>query len=163
MAIPSNLKQLFIAGRTIVVFYGGMRTAKDARVRSPAWFTALNYDDGNARRGPRRVSDGQTSFRAIIASSAFLVLFAVTLMLGGRAAIDPLLRSAMAARETKDLGDVVLPMSDGKFCRHMSFDNATAEIVEGKVGLCPDSLTRGQFRTYRGFAWGSENNADSQR
>ena len=95
------------------------------------------------RPRPRRGGDGQTSVRAIIASSAFLVLFSVTLMVGGHAAIDPLLRSAMAARETRELGDVVVTMADGKFCRHMSFDNATAEIVEGKVGPCPDSVSRG--------------------
>lgn len=132
-------------------------------MRSPGWFTAPNHDDGNARRRPRRAGDGQTSFRAIIASSTFLVLFSVTLMVGGHAAIDPLLRTAMAARETKDLGDVVVSMSDGKFCRHMSFDNATAEMIEGKVGPCPDNLTKGQFRTYGTFAWGSTNESGSQR
>ncbi len=133
-------------------------------MRPPIWVTAPTHADGNARPArPRRARDGQTSVRAIIASSVFLVLFSVSLMVGGHAAIDPLLRSAMTARETRELGDVVVTMADGKFCRHMSFDNATSEIVEGKVGPCPDNLARGQFRTYRGFAWGSENEAGSQR
>jgi hypothetical protein len=142
------------------VLYGGMRTGREATMRSPSWFTAPNHDSGNARPRPRRAGVGQTSVRAIIASSAFLVLFSVTLMVGGHAAIDPLLRSAMAARETRELGDIVVTMSDGKFCRHMSFDNATAEVVEGKLGPCPENVAKGQFRTYRSFAWGSGSAAD---
>jgi len=138
-----------------------MHATKGASLRSPSWFAAP--DQKGAKPRPRRGGDSQTSVRAIIASSAFLVLFSVTLMVGGHAAIDPLLRSAMAARETRELGDVVVTMADGKFCRHMSFDNATAEIVEGKVGPCPDSVSRGEFRTYRSFAWGSGGTDDSQR
>jgi hypothetical protein len=149
------------------VFYGAMHATKGASLRAPSWFAAPDQDGAKARprrpARPRRARDGQTSVRAIIASSAFLVLFSATLMVGGHAAIDPLLRSAMAARETRELGDIVVAMSDGKFCRHMSFDNATAEIVEGKVGPCPDNVTKGQFRTYRSFAWGSGSAADSQR
>jgi hypothetical protein len=144
-----------------------MRTGKEAVMRAPSWFAAPDQDGAAARprrsARPRRPGVGQTSVRAIIASSAFLVLFSVTLMIGGHAAIDPLLRSAMAARETRELGDVVVTMSDGKFCRHMSFDNATAEIVEGKVGPCPESVARGEFRTYRSFAWGSGTGPDAQR
>jgi hypothetical protein len=142
-----------------------MHATKGASLRAPSWFAAPDHDGAKAHRRPRtrRASDGTTSLRAIIASSAFLVLFSVALMIGGHAAIDPLLRSAMTARETKDLGDVVITMADGKFCRHMSFDNATAEIVEGKVGPCPENIARGEFRTYRSFAWGSANASDPSR
>lgn len=142
-----------------------MRMAKEASMRPPTWFTAPDHDANSMGRRPagrRRPEDGPTSFRAIVVSSAFLVVFSVALMIGGHAAIDPLMRSAIAARETKDLGDVVVTMADGKFCRHMSFDNATAEIVEGKVGPCPDNITRGQFRAYRGFAWGSGSGTEVQ-
>ncbi len=109
---------------------------------------------------PRRI-EAPTSIRAIIASSAFLMLFSASLLVGGHAAIDPLLRSATTARETRDLGDVVMPLADGKFCRHMSFDNATAEIVEGRVTQCPENVTRGMFRTYRTFSWGSESDSSN--
>ena len=61
-----------------------------------------------------------------IASSLFLALIAAALLVGGHAAIGPLLRSAIAARDAKETGDVVYTMPDGIFCRHMSFDNVTA-------------------------------------
>jgi hypothetical protein len=140
------------------VFYAGMPAAKGAHLRESAWFGPPDPPaDAPKRVGnrPRRI-EAPTSIRAIIASSAFLVLFSATLMVGGHAAMDPLLRSAATARETRDLGDVVVPLADGKFCRHMSFDNATAEVVEGKVTPCPENVTRGLFRTYRTFSWGAE-------
>jgi hypothetical protein len=140
------------------VFYGGMNATKGARLQAPSWFGPPDHVGTGARKRSavraRRSGDSATSLRAIIASSAFLVLFSVSLMIGGHAAIDPLLRSAMAARETKDIGDVVFPLPDGKLCRHMSFDNATAEVVEGRIGPCPENLAKGAFRSYRGFAWG---------
>jgi hypothetical protein len=107
--------------------------------------------------GPRKArqdADGPTSVRAVITSSAFLVVFAVALLVGGRAAIDPLLRAAVEAREARGVGDIVYSMPDGRFCRHMSYDNATAQMSQGEVVACPDSVTRGLFRSNRGFAWG---------
>jgi len=84
-------------------------------------------------------------------------LFTTALLFGGHAAINPLLRMATAARSSQSIADIVLPMSDGKFCRHMSFDNATAEMKEGDVEPCPDDIVRGQFRrTGRGFTWGEQ-------
>ena len=83
-------------------------------------------------------------------------------MIGGHAAIDPLLQSAMAAREPKGTGDVVVTMPDGIFCRHMSFDNVTAAISEGAIERCPDDIAGYRPRTSnsssnRGFAWGAGN------
>jgi hypothetical protein len=103
----------------------------------------------------RPVADGATSLRAIITSTLFLALFANCFaMLGGRAALAPLLRSAAAARQTSVIADVVLTMPGGRYCRHMSFDNASAEITEGGVEACPDRARPINTRTARGFAWG---------
>ena len=102
----------------------------------------------------RLAEERAASARAVIASSLFLVLLAAALLVGGHAAIDPLLRSVIAARETKAVGDVLYTMPDGIFCRHMSFDNATAEVVEGAIERCPTDISRGRARTSKGFAWG---------
>ncbi|MGA2891995.1 MAG: hypothetical protein ABSE22_03945 [Xanthobacteraceae bacterium] len=122
------------------------------------WFDSSDHAGVNprARRSSwaRQNVDGKTSFRAIIASSAFLMLFAIAMLFGGHAAIEPLLRSAMAARDAKGIGDIVYAMPDGKLCRHMSFDNGTSEMVEGEMSPCPDNLAREKFRVHRGFAWG---------
>lgn len=107
------------------------------------------------RRWRLRRDDEPTSLRAVIVSSLFLVLLATSLLVGGHAAIDPLLRMAITARDGRAIGDVVLAMPDGKFCRHMSFDNNTAEILEGTVERCPDSIVDAHFqaRTRGTFAW----------
>lgn len=98
-----------------------------------------------------------TTFRAVIAASFFLVLISVALLFSGGAAIQPLLRSALASRDANGIGDVVITMPGGKVCRHVSFDNATSEMAEDKLGACPEDVARGAFRSYRGFAWGAGN------
>jgi len=128
--------------------------------RTAKWSAAADHAAGSERA--RKVSrlrlgdeDGATSARAIIVSSCFLVLLAATLLFGGHAALDPLLRSAMAARDAKAVGDVVYSMPDGKFCRHMSYDNGTGNMVEGTVERCPDDIAKDEFRSVsKGFAWG---------
>ena len=82
------------------------------------------------------------------------MFLAVTLLFGGHAAIDPLLRMVLAAQDNRMAGDLVFAMPDGRFCRHMSFNNATSEVTEGGIAPCPDDLARQHFRTSRGFSWG---------
>jgi hypothetical protein len=102
----------------------------------------------------RSEEERATSVRAVIASAFFVVSLTAALSLGGHAVIDPLLRTVIDARETKSTGDILYTMPDGVFCRHMSFDNATAELVEGAIEHCPSEIVRDRARTSRGFAWG---------
>ena len=82
-------------------------TSRDAG----AWFveadhvsvTALARRRSRARMDEERAKSG----RVVIVSSLFLVLFTAALLIGGQAAIDPILQSAMNAWETKGTGDVV--------------------------------------------------------
>jgi hypothetical protein len=138
------------------VFYGAMQGPEGASSQAAAWFVEPDRVSASprARRAPwLRRGDDATSLRAIIVSSLFLVLLAGSLLVGGHAAIDPLLRMAIAARDGRTIGDVVLAMPDGKFCRHMSFDNNTAEIIEGAIERCPDGIINEHFRSVRNFAW----------
>jgi hypothetical protein len=125
--------------------------------QTATWFVEADRVSANPRaRKFLRMGGGDdaTSAHAAIVSSLFLVVLAASLLFGGHAAIDPLLRSAAAARDAKAVGDVVYSMPDGKFCRHMSFDNLTAEMVEGTVVRCPDDVVRDEFRNKTsGFAW----------
>jgi hypothetical protein len=102
----------------------------------------------------RRDESRATSARVVIVSSLFLVVLTSALLVGGHAAIEPLLQSAMAARDPQGTGDVVYRMPDGIYCRHMSFDNMTAEITEGGVERCPDNIADDRARTAKSFAWG---------
>ena len=113
------------------------------------------------RAAPGRGTHGQprdaTSTRAVIVSSLFLVLFTIALMIGGHAAVDPLLRMAkpLPSAGSGAVAEVVVPMPDGQFCRHMSYDNGTAELIEGTIERCPRSPGSGASRGRgSGFIWG---------
>jgi len=144
------------------MFNAAMQAAEKTGPHSGSWF--VEPDRVAARPGARSRARGlrrdTTSARAIIVSSAFLALLTAALMVGGHlavdAAIDPLLRPTMAPRDTIAVGDVVLPMADRRYCRHMSFDNATAEMVEGTIERCPDNLGSSGRHTGRGFTWGEQ-------
>jgi hypothetical protein len=139
------------------VFHAGMSAAEKVSRDAGAWFveadhvsvTALARRRSRARMDEERAKSG----RVVVVSSLFLVLFTAALLIGGHAAIDPILQSAVDARETKGTGDVVVTMPDGIFCRHMSFDNVTAEIVEGGIERCTKDIAGTRPRTARGFGW----------
>jgi len=133
-----------------------MHAADGTSPHTAAWFVEPDPVGASLRgRKGSHWPDDATSARAVIVSTLFLGLFTAALLIGGHAAVDPLLRMAIAARNTVAVGDVVLPMPDGMFCRHLSFDNATAEMNEGAVAPCPDDIVRGQFHRPGGrFTWG---------
>ena len=121
-----------------------------------AWFVEADHVSVTAlarRRSRARMDEDRAkSGRVVIVSSLFLVLFTPALLIGGHAAIDPILQAAVDARD-KGPGDVVVTMPDGIFCRHMSFDNVTAEIVEGGIERCTKDIVGNRQRPSRGFAW----------
>jgi hypothetical protein len=106
---------------------------------------------------PKRPTEGKAgSARVAIVSALFLVLFIATLVVGGHAAIDPLLKAATQPQDDpRGASAVVYTMPDGIFCRHVSFDNVTARVKEGPIERCSDdaavSGTPGQSRS--GFTW----------
>jgi hypothetical protein len=144
----------------ILLFSREMRVIKRTSAEAATWFADMGgAPKSSANKGAqaRLSDDGATSTRAVIASSVFIVLLVAALVAGGRAAIDPFLRPALEAQDARAAGDVVVTMPDGKFCRHMSFDNATSSMVEGTVELCKFDITRdtgGPPPPPRGFAWG---------
>jgi hypothetical protein len=139
-----------------VLFDGAMSVSDGAGREAGAWFVEADHVSVTAlarRRWRARFNDDRAkSGRVIVVSSVFLTLLAAALMIGGHAAIDPLLQSAMQTRDTKGTGAVVYTMPDGIFCRHMSFDNVTAEIAEGPIERCGDDIAA-RPRSSRGFAW----------
>ena len=87
-----------------------------------------------------------------------LAFLAAAVLIGGRTVIDPMLRAAAEARQSKRIGEVVFTMPDGAFCRHLSFDNSTAEISESTLDRCPEARPRSSAKestgVKKGFAWG---------
>jgi hypothetical protein len=137
-----------------------MRAGETATTDAGAWFVEADHVSvtSQARRRSRaRLNDEQAKAgRVAVVTSLFFVLLATTLLIGGHAAIDPLLQSAVAARESQGIGDVVYTMPDGVFCRHVSFDNATAQVSEGALERCQkDAFLDLRPRPLRSFAWRS--------
>ncbi len=100
-----------------------MQPTQATQADAGAWFVEADRPLPAARRsrGSRaRIDDDRaTSARAVIASSLFLVLFASALLIGGHAALDPLLQSAIQARQAKGAGDVVFTLPDGLLPAHV--------------------------------------------
>jgi hypothetical protein len=96
-------------------------------------------------------------WRGIIVASLFLALLTTGLLLCGHAAIEPLLQSAGQTRSTMGTGEVVYAMPDGICCRHVSFDNVTAEINEGGITRCANDIVGKRPRISCGFAWRAGN------
>jgi hypothetical protein len=125
-----------------------------------AWNGTPDRSRGPVRRSARVRRDEQQAknTRVAIVLSLFLVFLAAALLIGGRAVIDPMLRAAAEARQSKRMGEVVFTMPDGAFCRHLSFDNKTAEISESTLDRCPEARPRSKesASAKKGFAWGAK-------
>ncbi len=130
-----------------------MRVHTGSAPKSSTWFIGPN----RVSTAPLKRSHVRARFggaHVVIVFSLFLVLFAATLLIGGHAAIDPLLQSAAEARDSRNAGDIVYTMPDGKFCRHMSYDNVTGEQTGGSIRPCDyDIVARNPTRSYRHFTW----------
>jgi hypothetical protein len=134
-----------------------MNTGEAAGRQADSWSPSHHAEAPvRVRRGIRARADEERakSARIAIASSLFLLFLAAALLIGGHATIDPLLRSAFAVRDANGTGDLVFTMPDGIFCRHMSFDNVTAEITEGAIERCPKPGKGGSPKA-TGFGWGA--------
>jgi hypothetical protein len=126
-------------------FYRAMSRSRRASKDVGAWFVEANRVNVASlvkQRDGAPDEDRAKSGRVVIVTSVFLVLLAVGLLLGGRAAIDPWLESVMTGRQADAAGDIVYTMPDGVFCRRMSFDNVTAEVNESGMERCSEETTR---------------------
>jgi hypothetical protein len=152
----SNEKQFLIGYAMAVSFYAGTRTRQGSSMDPGAWFVEadrVSMASLTQQRSRARFSEKQIgSAHVAIVSTVFLVLFTAALLIGGRAAIDPMLQSAAKARESSSEGAVVVAMPDGIFCRHMSFNNATAQETEEPIERCQTDIAANHGRG-QGFSW----------
>ena len=132
-----------------------MRAGQRAGTDAVSWVAAADHASARARRAARAYRDDQRakSARLAVVLSLFLVVLAAALLVGGRVVIDPMLQSAAQARAINRVGAIIYTMPDGIFCRHLSFDNVTAELTEGGVEKC-EGPTAGRANRISDFAWG---------
>lgn len=110
---------------------------------------------GHGRSLSRRHEARANSLGLIITTSIFFVLLAATIMFGGHAAIGPLLKRAVGTPSPTASGDLVFAMPDGMFCRHMSYDNATGNLVEEGIVRCPERPGGKKSFESPEFKWGA--------
>jgi hypothetical protein len=133
-----------------------MRAAQQAGTEAVSWVAAADHASARARRAARAHREDQRakSARLVVVLCLFVALLATALLVGGRVVIDPMLRSAAEARGMNRVGAIVYAMPNGIFCRHLSFDNVTAELTEGAVEKCTGDLLSERTRRSSNFAWG---------
>jgi hypothetical protein len=138
-------------------FYFGMVVTGHVDAKAASRTTAALSIGGRAppyRSRLRREEQQTKAKRLAVVLSLFLALLAAALLVGGRKFIDPLLEQAAAYRQSNQIGDVVFAMPDGRFCRHLSFDNKTAELIEGAVEQCAPDRATGSVSRSTSFRWG---------
>jgi hypothetical protein len=138
----------------------GMSAGEHAAMGTIDWYVEPDYTrlDVRTRKSLRVRHDEQraNSLGLIITTSLLFVLFAGAITFGGHAAISPLLREAVVAHDARGAmrtGSILYTMPDGVYCRHMSFDNATGEIVEGAIEHCPDAVDEESAPVFSAFKW----------
>jgi hypothetical protein len=152
-------KMIFYCSAIVVRFYPPMATTR----RTNATPARNARPDQNRRRPVRSRSRSRhhefqaKALRLGVVLSLFLVLIVAAVLIGGRSIIGPMLQRAMAQpADSYRKGSIVFTMPDGTFCRHLAYDNKTAELTESAVVQCPEARPRGEAaHAERGFAWGS--------
>jgi hypothetical protein len=156
----SNSRRCFIDHAIFPLSHAAMR-AVQLPSTIVAWWKKkpVGSRGGAAVRSARVRRDEQHAKNTtlIIVLTLFSVFLAPALLIGGRALIEPILRAANERRQTNRIGEVVFTMPDGAFCRHLSFNNTTAEVIESTVDHCPEARPRGKdaVTSQKGFAWGA--------
>jgi hypothetical protein len=102
-----------------------------------------------ARRDEQRAK----RIRTAVVFSLFMLFLMGALLLGGRAAIDPLLQAVGDSRDARREGKIILTMPDGIYCRHVAFDNTTGAFSERTVEQCQSDISKPRSRENIGFAW----------
>jgi hypothetical protein len=114
-------------------------------------------DSARASRTARRLHQARIRFwRDFVVSSYFVGVFGAVLFIGavlmvGNFREPDRLEKSVAHGQT---AQITRPLLDGTFCRHIVFDNTTAQSIEDKVERCeqPDSKPRAKRKT--AFSWG---------
>jgi hypothetical protein len=155
--IQSNGKCFFISHAMVCLFYGIMRAEQPAGPKAATWNATARPVAAPALARHvsrvRREEQHAKNTRVAIVLSLFLVLLAAALLVGGRAIIDPMLKAAADRREAHRMGDIVFTMPDGAFCRHLRFDNKTAELSEGTIQRCGYDRTAEPASDKKGFGF----------
>jgi anti-sigma-K factor RskA len=110
----------------------------------------------HARRELRRSREARTGFwRVSIVSAFFVAVLIANLFVGAVVVVGAFRKEPDTASIA--IGRATIPTLDGVFCRHVLFDNRTAETKEDKISRCDDREdTKSKRRSKATFSWGGQ-------
>jgi hypothetical protein len=110
----------------------------------------------HARRKLRRSREARTGFWRVSIVSAFFVAVLIANLFVGAVVVVGAFRKEPDSTSTA-IGRATIPTLDGVFCRHVVFDNRTAETKEDKVSRCDDrDDAKSRRRSKSTFSWGGQ-------
>jgi hypothetical protein len=95
------------------------------------------------------------AMRIDVVLSLFFVLVVAAVLIGGRSVIRPMLQAMAQPLDAHREGAIIFTMPGGTLCRHMAYDNQTAELMVNTLERCLEGRPRDAPRASNGFAWGS--------
>jgi hypothetical protein len=105
----------------------------------------------------RRAREARTKlWRVSVVTTFFVVVLGANLLVGATLMLKALRAQAGETSASTRFGRVTFPMLDGVFCRHVLFDNTTAEATEDKVSRCDDDRARERPHRTTSFNWGKD-------
>jgi hypothetical protein len=103
-------------------------------------------------RDPRRPRDNRNGLlRVLIVTAFFIIVLGANLFIGGVVLVGGLHDNGIGKYR---IGRVTFPLLDGTFCRHILFDNVTAQALEDKVSECGDEIVPPRPGRRTRFNWG---------
>jgi hypothetical protein len=111
-----------------------------------------------AQRDLRRSREKRVTFwRAVVASSFFLLVLSASLFLGAVMMVGTLGGQDSSNLLTADgrTARFARTLSDGIRCHYMIFDNKTAQTVEDRIGSCDEGKPKSKPERPAAFSWGN--------
>jgi hypothetical protein len=93
-------------------------------------------------------------WRVSLVTIFFVVVLGGNLFVGAVLMLKAFRAQAGETAASTAFGRVTYPMLDGVFCRHVLFDNATAQAKEDKVSRCDEDRARERLGRSTTFNWG---------
>jgi hypothetical protein len=119
--------------------------------------TVADTSPRQSGRELRHAREARTKiWRVSVVAIFFAVVLGANLFVGATLMLKALRVQAGETAASTRIGRVSFPMLDGVFCRHVLFDNTTAEATEDRVSRCDDDRARERPGRTTSFNWGKQ-------
>ncbi len=103
-------------------------------------------------RAPRARERRNGILRVLIVTAFFVMMLGANLFIGSVVLVGGLKEENGLGKYR--VGRVTFPLLDGTFCRHILFDNVTAQALDDNVSACADDIAPPRPGRRTRFNWG---------